>query len=109
MILSNITFCVDKAISPAFVDFLRNVFIPASDAEGLHSHLVSEVRVPSEEGEENPARTFALQMRAPSEETLEKFNSDTLPRLLNEAHSRWGMGVATFATTLDIVHDPAKK
>ncbi len=110
MILYNTTFSVDDNIVLPFVDFIRDVFIPLAQESGLHSGLLTELRVTPEKNSitgEN-TRTFALQLRAPSQDALDEFRSDVLPELYRLASAQWGMGLAFFESTLDVIHDTNK-
>lgn len=111
MILLNTTFGVDANIAADFIEFIRRAYIPVAEASGLYGALLTEVRDnPSENAlTHQPVRTFALQMRAPSQKTVDEFRADVVPCLYHEIGSAWGMGVGIFETTLDVIHDPAKK
>lgn len=113
MILFNTTFCVDANIAPDFIEYVREAYIPIAEASDLHSALLTEVRVPDGTDTRGingqPTRSLALQMRAPSERILEEFRRDVLPNIYHSIGSQWGMGVAMFESTLDVLHDPSRK
>ncbi len=109
MILINTTFCVHSKLSPAFIDFVIHTYLPLSESSGLHSALLTEMRSPAETDITGDVpRTFALQMRAPSQSVLDEFRNDILPRIYELINKQWGMGVALFESTLDVLHDPSK-
>ncbi len=111
MILVNTTFCVDSNIATPFIDFIREVYLPLADSSGMRSALLSELRTPVEQNNDagQQTRTFALQMQIPSQKALEDFNADVLPEIYRLMASQWGLGVAMFESTLDIIHDHSKK
>lgn len=106
MILFNTTFCVDNRLADEFLSFLRLSYIPAAEGHGLHSALVLQMRGGADE--ESGTFTTALQMRAPSEATLNAFHAETLPTLYDRIAQKWGNGVAMFESTLDILHESKK-
>lgn len=105
MILVNTTFCVDSAIAQDFINFIADRYIPLSSASGLYAPLLTEMRCPPETDTPVPPRTFALQMRAPSQKTLDEFRQSVLPGIYRRIGAKWGMGVAMFESTLDVIHD----
>lgn len=111
MILINTTFAVDANIADDFVDFIRSTYIPLADESGFHSHLLTRMRAPEDINQltNQPTKTFALQMRAPSQEAIEEFRRDILPQLYNYIGKNWGMSVAMFESTLDVIHDSKKE
>lgn len=110
MILVNTTFCVDARISEAFIEFITQTYLPLSDSCGLHSALLTEMRAPAEKDiNGNEQRTFALQMRAPSQKVLDEFRADVLPHIYNLIGKQWGQSVGLFESILDVIHDPSKQ
>ena len=106
MILFNTTFCVDSAIAPAFIAFVKDTYLPLATGSGLHSVLLTEMRAAAEpDASGKLPRTLALQMRAPSDKVLNDFRSDILPALYESMARQWGMGVAMFESILDVLHD----
>ena len=109
MILVNTTFSVDSSISADFIDFIKETYLPLAESSGFYAPLLTELRAPSEpDADGNPQRTFALQMRAPSQKTVTDFRNDILPHIYGSMSKLWGMKLALFESTLDVVHDPAK-
>ena len=111
MILLNTTFCVDDNIAGAFIDFIREVYMPLADSSDLHSALLTEVRVTPETNTLTGqlSRSFALQMRAPSQEVADDFRCDILPELYRLIGQQWGPAVGMFESVLDVVYDHSKK
>lgn len=110
MILINTTFSVDAGIAPAFIDFLRDTYIPLGQQCGMYAPLVSELRGHAEADiNGNVPRTIAIQMRAPSATHLGEFRNDVLPSVHRTIASRWGMGVAMFESVLDVLLDPERQ
>ncbi len=111
MILFNTTYCVDKPCANSFIDFLRDTYIPEAEKAGLYAPLLTEMRGSGEPNALTGAetRTFALQMRVPSEETFKEFREKTQPKLYAELGKNFGSSAALFESALDVIHDPAKR
>lgn len=110
MILLNTTFSVDGSVAEAFIDFIRETYIPLAADSGMYATLLTEVRMPDDDREAAAgARTFAVQMRARTQADADAFRADILPRLYELIGRTWGMSVAMFESTLDVIHDPEKK
>lgn len=111
MILLNTTFCVDDNIVAPFIDFIREVYLPLADSSSLHSALLTEVRVAPETNTltGQPSRSFALQLRAPSQEAADEFRRDILPEIYALIGKQWGAGVGMFESVLDVVYDHNKR
>lgn len=112
MILLNTTFGVDANLADDFLDFIRQTYIPLGYASGLYAALLTEVRIDEPTVNimtQEPTRSFALQMRAPSQAIADDFRRDIQPRLYHEIGKSWGMGVGLFESVLDVLHDPDKE
>lgn len=111
MILFNTTYCVDDNVAGDFLDFICNTYLPVALESGLYDPLLTELRGI---GEPNaltgqPTRTFALQLRIPSQEIFDSFAADVLTELQTFVNRTWGGGVTMFESTLDVIYDPRKK
>lgn len=104
MILVNTTFSIEPSAATSFIDFITRTYIPAAEKDGMYALLLSEMR--EREDSSDTHRTFALQMRAPSQELLDAFSSGTLPKLYRFIGRKWGQKIALFETVLDVIHDP---
>lgn len=111
MILFNTTYCIDKPCADAFIEYLRDVYIPAAEELGFYAPLITEMRGPGEPNALTGAetRTFALQLRVPSEDVFNKFQTSVLPGLYSTLGKQFGSSVALFESALDVIHDPSKK
>ena len=111
MILFNTTFCADDNIVGPFIDFIRDVYIPLADSSDMYSVLLTEIRSTSETNAltGQPTRSFALQMRVPSQEKAEEFRHDILPEIYRLIGEQWGAGVGMFESILDVVYDHNKR
>lgn len=111
MILINTTFCVDATIGNEFISFIRDTYIPLAQDSGLHSLLLTEMREREDDDEpkQTPTRTFALQMRSPSQDTINCFADDVLPRIYEYIGKTWGQRVIPFESMLDVLVDSNKK
>lgn len=111
MILINTTFCVDATIGNDFITFVRDTYIPLAQDSGLHSLLLTEMREreDDQQPEQAPTRTFALQMRAPSQDAINDFANDVLPRIYEYIGKTWGQRVIPFESMLDVLVDSNKK
>ncbi len=110
MILFNTTFAVDADKADEFIDFVRDIYIPAADKSGLYGMLLTEMH-----GEASTnsltgqhVRTFAMQMRAPSATIMTDFHDRVLPGIYSQIARAWGMGVSMFESQLDVVYDYSK-
>lgn len=104
MIILNITFATDPALAPGLVDFLKETVIPAAINDGMHSIILSRINAHDPE-DKDQAKSFALQMRASSENEFEEFTQNTAPALFGLIAQKWGTGVVSFGTRLDVLHD----
>lgn len=83
MILYNSTFCIDEPLENKFVDFIKDIYIPAAYACGLYKGLLTKIRAPKEQNGLNGSNTvsYALQLRAESDLVWQEFVEEVLPRL----------------------------
>lgn len=103
MILVNTTFSIEPTAVSSFIGFITGIYVPAAEKDGMYGLLLCEMR--EREESNDPHRTFALQMRAPSQELLDAFSSGTLPKLYRYIGRKWGRKIALFETVLDVIHD----
>ena len=110
MILFNTTFAVDANHVDDFKSFIIDTYIPMADMSQLYGMLLTELHgdagVNSLTGQK--VRTFALQMRAPSQKAMDEFHDQVLPNIYHVIGESWGMGVSMFESRLDVVYDHSK-
>lgn len=107
MILYNTTFCIDEPQEDKFVDFMKDVYIPAAYACGLYNGLLTKIRVPREQNALNGqyAVSYALQLRASSGEAWQMFTGDVLPHLFETMDRSLSQSMQLYCTELDVIHD----
>lgn len=103
MILTNTTFCVDSSVAEDVVRFLHGTYFRLASGAGLYNLLLSEMR--SRDDESGDSRTYALQMRAPSQAVLDAFAGTCLPKIYGYMAHTWGRKVSVFETVLDVIHE----
>ncbi len=110
MILFNTTFAVDGNKADEFIEFLRDTYIPMAEMSGFYGMLLTEMHGEASDNSltGQPVRTFALQMRAPSEDSMTDFHDQVLPNIYHVIGESWGMGVSMFESRLDVVYDHTK-
>lgn len=110
MILFNTTFAVDANRADDFKAFIIDTYIPMAEMSHLYGMLLTELHgqesVNSLTGQQ--VRTFALQMRAPSQQAMDDFHDQVLPNIYYVIGESWGMGVSMFESRLDVVYDHTK-
>lgn len=109
MILLNTTFCVDANIAEPFVEFIKDIYLPTAEVVKMYAPLLCELRCQTDDNPKQPTRTFALQMRAPSQHVADFFKNDILPNIYHEIGQKWALGVVMFESVLDVIHDPLKE
>lgn len=103
MILVNTTFSIESSAAASFTDFITETYIPTAEKAGMYGLLLCEVR--ERENGDGTHRTFALQMRAPSQLALDRFSSGPLTKMYRFIGRKWGQRIALFETVLDVIHD----
>lgn len=106
MILVNTTFSIESSAAASFTDFITKTYIPTAEKAGMYDLLLCEVR--ERETGDGTHWTFALQMRAPSQETLDLFSAGPLDKMYRFIGRKWGRRIALFETVLDVVHDAGR-
>lgn len=110
MILFNTTFAVDTRFADAFIDFIRGTYIPEAEKWNAYGILLTEMQSIDTDGglEEQQVRTFALQLRIPSEEIFENFHNNAVISMYGLISKTWGAGVCMFESRLDVIYDHTK-
>lgn len=110
MILFNTTFAVDSNQADDFIEFIRDTYIPMAEMSGIYGLLLSELHGETSDNTitGQPVRTFALQMRVPSDEAMTDFHEQVLPNIYHVIGESWGMGVSMFESKLDVIYDHSK-
>ena len=110
MILYKTTFCIDEPLEKEFIDFAKDIYIPAANACGLYKGLLSKIRAPKEMNGLNGRSTvnYALQFRSPSDNVCVEFTDEVLPRLFEAMGKNLQQGINIYCTLLDVVHDSDK-
>jgi len=106
MILVNTTFSIESSAVASFTDFITKTYIPAAEKAGMYDLLLCEVR--ERENGNGTHRTFALQMRAPSQDALDGFSAGPLAKMYRFIGRKWGQRIALFETVLDVIHDAGR-
>jgi len=105
MYIYNITFNVDKEIEKDWLQYIKDVFIPAMLKSGLlHTALTSKIMVNEERG-----NSYSIQFSADNKENLYKFIQEELYPLLNELHLKFSPKMVYFATELDVIDQVKNK
>lgn len=104
MILFNITFSVDTCLRDEFLKYLRESYIPAALACGMCSPVLSRPRFEPQPNmlTGHDSESYALQMTAPGDDSLEELGDAALPALYNKVN-HWGAAVTLFPTVLDVM------
>lgn len=110
MILFNTTFAVDSNKTDEFIEFIRDTYIPMAEMSGIYGLLLAELHGETSDNTftGQPVRTFALQMRVPTEEAMTDFHDQVLPNIYHAIGESWGMGVSMFESKLDVIYDHSK-
>jgi len=100
MIIYNTTFSVPKKLQEAFIDFIRDEYIPLS----IQNNLLVEPRLTRVfPMDENGDTSYALEFKVFTIEALEQWNSTTGKELRLLISSKFGQEIQGFATLLHTV------
>jgi len=110
MILYNSTFCIDEPLETEFIEFIKDIYLPAAYACGMYKGLLTKIRAPKEQNGLNGQMTvnYALQLRSPSDEVCNDFTDDVLPRLFEALGKDLQQTLNVYCTILDVIYDPDK-
>ncbi len=99
MIIYNVTVKISNEMHDDWIDWMKNVHIPAVLATGKFSHHVfSKVLVEDEEG-----TNYSIQYHCQDLETLEDYQENLAPKLQEEHTTRYKDHFVAFRTLLEIV------
>ena len=105
MYIYNITFNVDKEIEKDWLQYIKEVFIPAMLKSGLlHTALTSKIMVDEAQG-----NSYSIQFSANNKEDLDRFIHEELYPLLNKLHLKFIPKMVYFATELDVIDKAQNK
>lgn len=99
MILYNTTFFGASEVKADFVEFLRDIYMPTLESEGMERPLAAEIRG----GDSEEGFRIAVQCLVDSEERLADFCANVQPALLQEAFDRWGKKVLCMPSVMDCI------
>jgi len=99
MIIHNITYCVDRTLAPAFLDWLRTVYVPCAVESGLELHALARVMATADPH----ADSYALQLLAQGLGAVKRWKDGRGAELDREMVARWGQRVVSFATNLQLL------
>lgn len=99
MIIHNITYCVDKQLAPALLQWLRGTYIPRAEAEGLEVQALARVISNADPA----ADSYALQLLAQSPRDVKRWTDGTGAALDGEMAALWGERCLNFATNLQVL------
>ncbi len=99
MIIYNTSFHVEEKFEPAFLQWLRDVYVPKAAEAGLADHMLTRLLNSVEPG----CYTYALHLEAPNMAAVERWESGGRNELLEDMAQRWGYGVLAFSTPMERV------
>lgn len=105
MLLYNTTFAIEQAIEQEFLAWLHGEFIPSATADGQYFSAPELFRI-NVPGDGDGTASFALHMRAPSDNEINTWYEDHGSRLLAALMSRWNGRAVFFSTTLSAMPCP---
>lgn len=99
MIIHNITYCVDKTLAPAFLQWLREEYIPRAESAGLEVQALARVMAAADPA----ADSYALQLLAQGLGDVKRWTQGTGAELHRHMAARWGQRAVAFATNLQLL------
>ena len=102
MIIYNVTSNIREDLHEQWLDWMQHTHIPEMIATGkfLKARLV-KVLVDEEMG----GVTYSVQFHTDCMATLEKYYQEDAPRLRDETRKKFGDGVVSFRTELQVISD----
>ena len=97
MIIYNTTYHVDCDVSGEFLDWMREHYVP----QAVKSGMVEEPRLMRLMGHNEGGACFALQLKAPSLSTLQRWNQEVGKHLHEQLTKHFGNKVAGFTTFME--------
>lgn len=102
----NTTFAIDASIREAFLDWLRQCFIPSACDAGARHVIASRVIGQRLDGPmDDEADAYACQFQMESSDAVAVWVDTVASKVLGERHARWGdrfLPFVTFMETLDL-------
>lgn len=99
MIIHNITYCVDRPLVPAFLEWVRTEVVPQAESEGLEVQALARVMSTPDPDSES----YALQLLAQGLADVRRWTRGPGASLAAAAAARWGQRVLPFATNLQVL------
>ncbi len=100
MILFNTTFHIHTSIDKDFTQWIRENYIPAAKSAGIFTDIeFVHILIPNDPD----AKSYAVQMKAPSKAEAEKWHDNDGSRLKSILTSRYGERFLFFTTYMEIL------
>lgn len=101
MLLCNTTFCVEDHVTPQFLNWIKNIFIPAVNSQKTFSDPLF-VKIAHKESDN--VTSYALQFKANDHSFASDWHKETALSLYDELCSRIGKEkVLPFVTFMEII------
>ncbi len=103
MILHNTTFVIVPAIERQFLQWMQNEYLPAiRSEETFHDALLTKIK-PHADAEAEDALSFALQFKAPDEESVGALWNGKASEILSRQQKVFGESMLMFSTVMEII------
>lgn len=100
MYIYNTTFCIDYALTPCIIKWIKDKYINAAMASGLFDgFMIARVIAEQDPGYES----YALHLQTAHSEEALTWLEDIGQQLLNELHTHYGERVVWFRTRLEVI------
>ena len=100
MTLLNTTFHVHSSIDQLFIEWIKQIYIPAAQNAGLSNALFTRILADTDpEG-----KSYAIQLHAPTMEHATTWHDNEAAKLKDELALRWGERVLHFTTYMEILN-----
>lgn len=103
MILHNTTFVIVPAIERQFLQWMQNEYLPTIRSEEIiHDVLLTKIK-PQAYAETEDALSFALQFKAPDEESVGALLNGKASEILSSQQKVFGDNMLLFSTVMEII------
>lgn len=105
MNILNITFGVGDDATSIFIDFIKEIIIPALENEGASAIILTKVNG-SEfiTDNDNISKSFALQMQLVDIDDCHRILHQVIPELFGHMDSQLAQSVHSYATILEVIY-----
>jgi precorrin-2 methylase len=100
MILLNTTFVLHTSIEAPFLQWVRNVYLPAAEQSGVFG-VATVARVLTQI--EPDTESIAVQLPCAEMEAAQHWHDDTADLLRDDLHARWGDRLMFFSTYMEVI------